>query len=91
MVFVTGFFWFIFDLVLAYPIHAALTFLALYLLPYIYSTLFVRSVKFVPQTARIDEIRMLNRKVSKIEDKTEEIEKKVDELENLFQRMNFDK
>lgn len=97
LVFTTGIFWYLFDLILQYPFHMAVLFLVFYSSTYLTSLpqMFRRSStpRFVsvPETPAASEFKYLKGKMNQIEEKTDGIQKKVEELEILFKSMAFGK
>ena len=97
LVFTTGIFWYLFDLILQYPFHMAVLFLVFYSSTYLTSLpqMFRRSStpRFVsvPETPAASEFKYLKGKMNQIEEKTDGIQKKVEELEIMFKSMAFGK
>lgn len=84
----TGVCWFLFEMILAYPIHAAAVFLALFFWPYISSM--VTGGNAVNEYAPASEYRQLKGKVERIEYRTNELQQKLLDLEDVMKRFDSD-
>eukprot|EP00112_Aurelia_sp_Birch-Aquarium-sp1_P013446 Seg2853.3 transcript_id=Seg2853.3/GoldUCD/mRNA.D3Y31 product="hypothetical protein" protein_id=Seg2853.3/GoldUCD/D3Y31 len=88
LIFMTGVCWFLFEMILAYPIHAAAVFLALFFWPYISSM--VTGGNAVNGYAPASEYRQLKGKVERIEYRTNELQQKLLDLEDVMKRFDSD-
>ena len=82
----TGVCWFLFEMILAYPMHAAALFLAFYFWPYISSM--VIGGNAVNGYAPTREYKHLKGKVDRIEYQTNELQQKLQDLEDVMKRFD---
>ena len=85
LVFVTGCFWYIFDMIFTYPYHVASAFLVISVYSYISSMRRRPSIQVSPGR----EFKQLNDRVVGVEKKTDMIQNKIDRLTELIEKVDL--